>query len=299
MSTYNTILVPLDGSEFGEQALPLARAIAREHRARIELAHVHQLVFVEGQVTLPDFERELREQETDYLQRLGEGLSRELNGSVHGQLLDGATVPALCEHASDARADLVVLTTHGRGGIERLWLGSVTDSLIRQLNIPVLVIRPNGEALGWEPKTHPRRVVVPLDGSQLSERILEHAMALGHADETRYLLVQVVPPWRSFGGPALPVDQNRLREISIKAATAELREAARRVETEGFQVDTEVLVDPSPAGAVLEYARKVHADLIAMTTHGRGGVRRMMLGSVADKVIRAASIPVLLLRPPE
>lgn len=288
---YRTIMVPLDGSPFSEQAVPLAVAVGHRTGAKLYLVHVEEPLF--GEIS-----ESISEQVRERLDSLARSISEEADISVTVGFLVGRVAEELIGYADQIDADLVIMTTHGRGGLSRAWLGSVADTLIRGSRIPVLALRPRDAAPRVDTKAIDH-VLVPLDGSAMSEEVLDHALALGGPD-VHYTLLQVIQ---------LPVAVETVTVTSgfvldprmIEADRAKALEYLNRV-AEGLkgrvrQVDTAVLVDPQPATAILAYAEQNDVDLIALATAGRTGVRRLILGSVADKVLRGASTPVLLYHP--
>jgi len=145
-----------------------------------------------------------------------------------------------------------------------------------------------------------QHVLIPLDGSALSEQILEHAIALGKPMQADYTLLRVIEPWMPVSYPPtgypIRLDQQLQEELQAEAQ-AYLDSVAKRLQAQSLQVRTKVVLHPRPTVAILEETCKQRIDLIAMETHGRGGLTRSFIGSVADKVLRSASIPVLLHRP--
>lgn len=286
---YRSILLPLDGSEFAEKALPVAAEIARREGARIHAVHVHEPLFGE-------IDAELQERERAYLEERATRLREELGDEVTTRNLVGRINDQLQAYSQQVDADLVVMTTHGRGGVTRAWLGSTADSMVRQSRVPVLLVRSKaGEAA----PTPYRRVVVPLDGSELAEEVLDHAVRVG-GPSAEYRLIRIISPdnvseedrqrygYRT-GQDGLVEERRRAEEY--------LGGLAERLKSEGFQATTHVVGSLRPATAVLEFVREQDADLLAMATQGRGGLRRMVLGSVADKVLRGSEISILLYRP--
>src|SRR5262245_61440702 len=197
MGTYQAILVPLDGSEFGERAIPLAIDLAQRNNARLELAMVHQpLQSFATAMEMPEvgaeYEAEARRRELEYLDQTAHRVATRDKIPVGSKLLQGAVAEALESHAHLAGIDLVVMSTHGRGAMGRFWLGSVADRLIRRLHVPVLVVRPS-----WQedaPDAEIRRMVVPLDGSALAETILDEAVRFGGTNAEYQLVSVVIPP---------------------------------------------------------------------------------------------------------
>src|SRR5262249_12944805 len=141
-----SILVPLDGSEFGEGALPLAMTIARRANATVHVAHVHvplAAMYAETMVSLEStLDPELKEQEKAYVERVAREWGGKVPFPVVSHLLEGPVAEAVLEFVAGKAIDLVVLTTHGRGAFSRFWLGSVADELVRRLPVPILLTRP-------------------------------------------------------------------------------------------------------------------------------------------------------------
>lgn len=302
---YTSIVVPLDGSEFGKRALPVACALARRSDAALHLVHVHERVVFSGNAPMYDtrLDNETRQRMRADLTEVAAQLARETSVSADATFLDGSIVPMMQRYLEDHRPDLVVMTTHGRGGLSRAWLGSVADGLVRHAAVPVLIVRAEAE---WP--TEPveplfRRILVPLDGSAMAEDVLDHVVLLGTPDATVYTLLTVVVPLQFIAPPGYPYPEYAALadgpEIQSRRAMAltHLEASAEALRESGMIVETRVAVHYQPAQGILDAAEEWHADLIAVSTHGRGGVKRVLLGSVADKVMRGASVPVLVHRP--
>ncbi|HZT83259.1 MAG TPA: universal stress protein [Gemmataceae bacterium] len=303
---FRSILVPLDGSPLGEQALPLAVSLARRVGAALEVAHV--LV-----TPAPLYSERAAGMENTLDARAREGARAYLDGvlnrlaqsgvPVTSALLEGGVAESIEGRVKARGIDLVVLTTHGRGAFSRFWLGSVTDRLIRRLEVPLLAVRPQEGPLDLSGGPVPQHFLLPLDGSPLAEQALEPALELARLAQARCTLLRVVKPivvapadlqWSA----ALGSDEAIVRELADEAR-AYLERVAGRLRREGQPVEARVVLHPRPAAAILEEARTAGADLIALGTHGYGGVKRVLLGSVADKVLRGATTPVLVYRPAE
>lgn len=298
-----SILVPLDGSTFAEHALPYALMLARQYGARLRLVQVHEPpVPIEYAAELPTafYEDEaVREREWQALQALATSLARDWGVTVMPRRRDGEPVAALAREVVDGDADLVVMSTHGRGPLARAWLGSVADGLLRAVRVPLLLVRPRGEAVERAPRAPFRSILVPLDGSSLSERVLEHAVSLAGRSHARLTLLRTIPVSvpspapLAYAGGGVAESEAVVEQLRVEARHALERVAAR------LGVVTECVVAPaaSPAAGILDHAAREDVDLIAMSTHGYGGFTRLIHGSVADKVIRGASTPVLVVRP--
>jgi len=301
---FQTILVPLDGSPFAEGALPYAAAIARRTGGCIRVVHKHvprQPVHPDSVLADdPNLDPLTWKSERAYLDAITRRLVAAGVASVTSALLEGPTVEAIANEVTATKPDLVVMTTHGRGPVARFWLGSVADALVRRLTTPILLIRPaDDEATVQEPQL-PRRVLIPLDSSALSENVLESAVSLGCLCGAEVTLLEVVVPVPLTapepGGLMITSTDLVIMEKLQAEARRYVKSVADRLRAHGLTVREQVVVHPHPAAAILEAAVDGKADLIALETHGRGGLGRMFLGSVADKVIRAALCPVLVHR---
>jgi len=302
-----TILIPLDGSPFGEHALPAALSLARRGATRLDLVHVHQLVTSSlSPAGAPFFEPEidmrLREQEAAYLEEVAGRIAAVWDGPTTWAVLNSPTADAICDRAQEIGAGLIILSTHGRGGMARVWLGSVADRVIRQAKVPTLAIHPDHGApdLSHEPTFG--HILIPLDGSHLAEQAIEMVEQLRGDTPARYDLVRVVEPVLhhfALDGVDPRVDVEA-QEQSWKCAGEYLERIAEPLRERGCgRVVMNYIPIGHPASAILERAQSEPVDLIAMTTHGRGGVARMVIGSVADKVLRGTTTPLLIFRPPE
>ena len=301
---YGSILVPLDGSPFSEQALPVAGMLAQRSGATLRLALVH-VPFVIGYASgapIVDSALDAQSREADhaYLQAVQQRLAGSTSLEVTATVLDGPVADALARHAATTKTDLVVMTTNGRGGLARMWLGSVADALVREGPAPMLLLRPSETPPDQTQVPGFQNILIPLDGSQLAEQILKPAAELGNLMQAEYRLVQVVEPVALRGYPpyayAIGWDQETTRRLQ-DAAAGYLEDTAGTVRAVGGRVHTQVLSEHRLAGAILEYARREGMDLIALSTRGRSGIVRLLLGSVADKVLRGADMPVLIYRP--
>jgi nucleotide-binding universal stress UspA family protein len=200
------------------------------------------------------------------------------------------------------------MATRGRGPLGRFWLGSVADRLVRQASIPIVLVQPKDVAPDLVIEPMIRRVLIPLDGSELAEQILEPALALGQAIPAEYTLLRVVKQMTPASYDPANKRVSGLRESHMKQlqeldrqhwteAQEYLERAAERLRARSLTVQTRVVAHEQPAAAILDDAQQHPVDLIALATHGRGGLKRLLLGSVADKVLRGATIPVLVYRP--
>jgi nucleotide-binding universal stress UspA family protein len=303
-TTFNhAILVPLDGSKFAEQALPLAASIARATQRRLRLCHVRLLPLWPEEVADPDtveaMRRILHTEGETYLHQIQRQVA-EPDLVIDTVVLPGDAVSAaeyLVRHMKEQPVDMVVMATHGRGGIKRAWSGSVADYLIRRVHVPVLLVRGSAPV-----GTGEQRILVAFDGSPLGERALDEACALAAALHREITLLRVVVPVLypvpgvdvPYAGIDMELTATNRRAAEQYLATIEHKVRARGIECSGVAV-----LGNDAAESILTMARPPQFSMIVVTTHGDGGLKRLVLGSVADTVARGAEVPVLILRPPK
>ena len=302
---FQSILVPVDGSELSEQSISAAADLAAEYNASLHLVHVHVPPMVPGftaaaasrypGASLEDWDAESRRNEVEYMDRLARGIHKVPEENIDIKVLDGLVSDAIGDFAEESDVDLIVMTRHGRTGVERLWLGSVTEALARQTRKPLLVLPPaeNGDEAKKPMKIE--HVLVSLDGSHESEAILDPVRALGRMG-VKVTLFHVVPGEMGSGGMAFPLAAIPIEPI-MDQADEYLKSVAGRLEEEIGQVSIHVEMAANPAKGILDLAESLGVDLLAMATHGYTGLRRALLGSVADKVLRGTTRPVLLKKP--
>ena len=293
-----TILVPLDGSRLAEQAVPYAMRLARSTGARLVLVEATLTEPLPGQSELMARAAVTRRAEIE-LDVLVDRLRQEgLAAEARVYYEDAAT--AIVDAATQETADLIVMSTHGRSGLGRWIYGSVADRVLRTAPIPVLLVPApcSGE---WT-TARPLRILVPLDQSPFAEEALGPASELAQALGAELLLLQVLEyplPAVADGATYLPpLDQ----DADLAAARQYLEDVAVAPRADGQTVTTlAVTAPPSPVGqAVATIAAVAHdepVDALVMATHGRGGLARLVMGSVATGVLQHAIVPVLVVRP--
>ncbi len=284
------IMVPLDGSHLAEQALPLAQSLASSFNSELLLAmavpsghyvnEVHEGILVEaGRLASEQY------LDSTKMRLAGEGL--RVSTAVRTARPHMA-ISSLCDQE---RVDMIVMTTHGRSGVTRWTMGSVADRVLRTTNTPVIMIHPKAHGA---PPSEIGRVVVPLDGSELAEAALPVARQMAKTLKLSLHLVRVVvPPAAMFGGEYVPGAPAVLEELEVEAGQY-LEKTTEVLKSAGFTV-TAVVRTGTPAEVVLAEACEP-GDLVVMSTHGRSGVDRWFLGSVADAIVRHGDIPVLVVR---
>ena len=300
-----TVVVPVDGSTTAEQALEPAARLALRLHATLEVVQVFDPAVKNPIVTgAPPIdmrlERDLRANAQKYIVGLAE---RARNGGglrVETKLLEGKVTDTLIEYLRSLYNPLVVMTTHGRTGIRRAILGSVTDALVRSLTVPVLTIRAKGDE---EVRVAPdfKRVLVPIADGEFGKEITETALDIFGTDHIEYVLFNAVVPMPLIPGPGEPlvipppVDTHRQAD----AAHNLLDILGAPMRARGANVRTHVVVDDSPSEAILNVVKEENPDVVCMATHGYRGLTRIVLGSVAQNVLHHSPVPVLLVRPHE
>jgi nucleotide-binding universal stress UspA family protein len=303
-----TLLVPLDGSRFGEHALPLALTVARKSNAAIHLLHAHQPLdapYAELVVFDDTLDSQMKTRERDYLEHTAKEIARHYQGPVSFALEDGHTASVIERVAAERRVDLIVQTTHARGPLARFWLGSVTDELIRKSNVPLLLAHPKDEAVDLARDVPLRHWLAPLDGTPHSEHILPILSMIAEPLDPEFTFLRVLRPVSpmmvpaAVGGFAPIAEDVIIRVESVQAdvekeAAEYLARIAAPYRSKARAVHTVVMTDDNLGEAILHRSKMV--DAIALGTHGRHGLSRMLWGSVADNVIRGAQVPILVLR---
>jgi nucleotide-binding universal stress UspA family protein len=296
------IAVPLDGSPFSATALGLARRLAERAGATLTLITVHEpslgrVPAAEPVPVGPD-ELAVRTGQSEYLATVVADLGPMAGGAVEAELIDGQAGPALAEWIGRRRPDLVVMATHGRGPMSRFWLGSVADHLVRHASAPLLLVRPGSDddEATVDPKlTHG---LVAIDGSTEALAVLEPVGNVALASDARLTLLTVVEP--ILGGVEaaapypVPLSEGGVETLRSDAEAA-LERAAAVLRARGIPVDTRVVVRNGVATAILVEMDEMGVEFVALT-HRTRGFERLVLGSVADKVVRGSSRPVLIAR---
>jgi nucleotide-binding universal stress UspA family protein len=296
---FNKVLVPLDGSALSARALPFAKRVATAAGARLIVVRAHlpaddlglRLEYPELSLAeRADMEREAAQAE---FQSVIDGLRKD-SLDVEGHFAEGAAADVIYEQAAATRASLIVMSTHGHGGLGRWLYGSVADEVLRRVPVPVLLVSAVCTEMWAEDQ--PLRVVVPLDGSDLAAEVLGPARDLAVTLGSELLLLAVVEPivlypYRHLEaiGDVAELQEAQARQYLDKVAT-ELRA------TDAPAVSTRI-VRGDAAAEICSVAREVGAGAIAMATHGRSGMARLLLGSVATRMLHQSSVPVLIYRP--
>jgi len=276
------MLLPLDGSPLAARALPVAAGLAAAGQGRLVIAHVETATPTDH---APGFDP------ITAVDTLPEQIVAA-EARVYRARPD-AVVNVLLDAAHEAAADLIVMSTHGRGGLGRWVFGSVADQIMHRAEVPVLLVPAHCES-DWLARP-PKQILVALDGSQIAEEALAPAAALARALDAEILLLRAL-------SPTLHARNQGDRFVLSCGDFAEVDDAwhylsghADHLLAAGIRASVWV-VGGHAATAITDAARAENMDLITMTTHGRGGLGRLIVGSIADGVLRRSPVPILLVR---
>lgn len=295
---FHKILVPLDGSELAERAITTAYQVATLHEAEIVLLHVSEPVLV----TMPDLvvgvtnpympmaeEPRYVQQAYEYLNGVKHRLANKRKIEISTMVVEGDAAGCIVDTAVEG-VDLIVMSTHGRSGLSRWFLGSITEKVIQRASCPVLVVRHDRPY---------RNVIVTLDGSELGEHALKPGIMLAEAFKAKLTFLHILEPTADVAEAAIA----RVGQIEPRLGVyldEQLRQNAQTY-LDGaatncpVEKDTVVLKDNAAEG-ILRYVRNRDVDLVVMATHGRSGLRHFLLGSVTERIVRYAPCDVLVVR---
>jgi nucleotide-binding universal stress UspA family protein len=291
------MLIPLDGSQVAEQVLPYARCLAKALTipvALLEVADIETLRLLanpERGRYLDTLLSEKMENSESYL----ETVAQSFEGTPVTCIVEkGKAEDVVIERAAADKSTLIVMATHGRSGIQRWVLGSVTDKVLHGSTNHLFLIRAQDQAKA-EGEALLKKVIVPLDGSPVAEMVLPYVIDLAKKMRLEVVLV------RSFALPAATADEyqtytDELIGLIEAEARDYLAEKVKEMKGKGLQNVSSAVNVGYGAEEIITLARKTPDNFIAMCTHGRSGVKRFVLGSVTDRVVRHSGDPVLIIR---
>ncbi len=292
-------LVPLDGSRLAESVLSVVQQMASRFHAQVILLHIieqHPPAAVHGEPHLHSVA-----QAQSYLDQVAQGLrSSALPVEIHVHPdKEGNVARSIVQHAQEMNADLVIMCTHGHGGLRELLFGSNAQQVLQQGTQSILLLFPR-EDDSLSP-FHPRRILVPLDGTVAHEPALPAAIAFARAFGAELHLALVIPTLATLSGEQavagllLPTTMRAVLDLSQQGAADYLEQAVARSRAEGVVAQAEVLRgDIVPA--VLGLAERLNVDLIVLASHGRTGLAALLTGSVAPRITGRRIGPLLLVR---
>lgn len=298
------ILVPLDGSKSAETVLPYATALAKRLSHGVDFLAVIDVVELARSVSAAEsllFNHLVEEEErrcNAYLDAIAKGFA---DVPARCLVMQGHAADAIVETAAGEPESLIAMATHGRSGIDRFLLGSVAEKVLRASTNPLLLVRANDSVRAEDP-TKLKSIVVPLDGSDLAESVLSFV-----ADLAQKLQLEVVL-FRAYAVPygAYTAGEGFYDPVNLDSFLARLREEsenylerkAAELKRRGLPHVSWVCKEGLGADEIIKFTRATPANLIAMCSHGYSGVKRWVLGSVAETVVRHSNVPVLVLRSP-
>lgn len=296
---YTKILAALDGSRLAESILPYARLFANALNIPVELLRV-----IDPDTLIPsiiaqhgrfhDILSVEREHATNYLKKVATSFSEP--AAVDCSVRIGKVAEVIVEVAEALPGTLIAMSTHGRSGIKRWFLGSVVEKVLRAGTNHLLLIRAPDESKKIEALPL-KRVIVPLDGSKLAETVIPHAVDLARKTGLEIVLVRVFSlPTPLYTAEQYTANLQDLWEQIKKEAQEYLEEKVKELQKDGLERVSTVLLEGSAADQIIELARKEPETLVVICTHGRSGVGRWVLGSVTERVVRHSGDPVLVIR---
>ena len=297
---FSRMLIPLDGSETAENVLPYGRRLAAVAHVAVELLGVVEMADIAGDIAANQATyaealiREAVRNSTEYLESVARTFR---NGKVRCTVEQGRPQDVITAAAAAESDTLIAMATHGRSGVSRWLLGSVTEKVLRGTSNPLLVVRAPGDSK-TDGEAVLSSVIVPLDGSDIAETILSPVAALAKALEMQVILLRVYGvPLATYGEDDYYVpDYLELKDQIKDEADSYLNSRAGLLRQQGVAEVSTVIIEGSAADAIISLARKTPDNLVAMSPYGRSGLQRWILGSVTEKVVRHCEDPVLIVR---
>jgi len=294
---FKNILVPLDGSQLAEAALPAAASLAEKLGAPVTLLHVIE----KNAPASVHHERHLtRTEEAEaYLNEVAaEGFAEGVQVKTHVHNREVTDVPgSIAEHASELNPDLLVMCAHGSGGIRELLFGRIAQQVLAHGTTPLLLV----QATTSEKRPfNPQRILVPIDAESLHDDSLLYAQELARAYDAEIHLLCVVPTIATLHGrdvaigTVLPATMQALLDAKEESAKAHLQEHLDELFQANYRTSAEI-ARGDPAQSIVNAAERVNADVIILCTHRRAGVGAFWAHSVSPDVVRRTRIPILLI----
>jgi nucleotide-binding universal stress UspA family protein len=294
---YSRILVALDGSKLSECILPYARYFAEKFRLPVEL-----LEAIDSDTLMPDNVDPKQESMIAERKKNIQGYLSTIAATFAGAVKIDCTVevghPAeiIVDRAAAAAGTLIAMTTHGRSGIQRWLLGSVAEKVLHATRDPLLLVRGDETKIAAAAASF-RSILVPLDGSELAESVLPRVVELAGKLNLEVVLVRVFNLPNLYPDEAYVPDEH-IWELIRDEARQYIDRKVKELKDQGLARVSSILLEGFAAERIITVAREKPESLIAICTHGRSGVRRWVLGSVTDRVVKHSGDPVLVIRAP-
>ena len=282
---YNKILVPLDGSKLAEGVIPYVRLLAHALNLPIDLIHVNDPETFPSPIHGDDY---LKEAAASFLSSL----------RVNCRVENGRAADVIVDRASGNAGTLIAMATQGRSGAQRWLLGSVAQKVLQASTNPLFLIRPKEETLPRDVRL--KTLILPLDGSHLAEKIFPHVIYLANRLKLEVVLIRTYTLPTTGYFLATGVSPPAIGELGEKIkgeATDYLQAKVEELQAEGIEKVSFVAVEGKGPEEIIDVARKTANNIVAMSTHGRSGIGRWVLGSVTDRVVCYSGDPVLVIRP--
>jgi len=288
---FERILVPLDGSRLAETALPYAEELAGAFNSEVILIGVCEPA-----------EEQYHHMHQLYIEKMAELVKSHIKGGTRVKVksvsLVGELAQEIIDYAEESSISLVVMTTHGRSGIMPWAMGSIANRVLPRIKIPILLIRAEvpsskvGEGGGFS------RILVTLDGSEAGEAALLYVRELAEKLSSEVILLQVVAPGQhvyTVGGLDYVVFTDQQVESMKTQAKQYLEKVTKKLT--GISVSSEVRVGDA-AREIIRFADETNTSLVAISSHGRSGIKQWIFGSVTHKILQAGNMSVLLVKAP-
>jgi nucleotide-binding universal stress UspA family protein len=298
---YSKILVPLDGSKTAEKVLPYARYLAEKFKVPVELLAVVDVVEIASHMTsekvhsLDTIIENVVRYSTTYVRGVATTIAAT---DVRCSVEKGRAEEKIIEKAANDKTMLIIMATHGRSGLNRFLLGSIAEKVLRGTVNPLLLIRAAGDEKSAG-EAMLKSIIVPLDGSQLAEAVLPIVTEMANKLDLEIELFRTYHlPYNVYSGDEglYAVNYEELLAGVRDEAVEYLEKKAAELKRLGAAKVTCVTEEGLAADEIISLGRKTPDSLIAMSSHGRSGVRRWVLGSVTEMVVRHSGDPVLVIR---
>lgn len=277
----------LDTSELSEAVIPYALHLASKMGSELDVVNV-----IESEGAGERLSKA-------YLDKIVEEIKEPGIKNKRSIIMRGKAADQIIDYAERNKIDIIAMTSHGHSGIKRWVIGGTADKIIRGTRIPVLLVYNKGKSLLSLQSHTFTHILLPLDGSKAAEATLPYVESIVSSTKVKVSLIRVLSPLvDQYAGPEeYVVDYTgKIMQALEEDATDYLKQTAKSLEEKGILVSTTIVLG-FPASEILKYVEKQKVDLVVMSTHGRSGMGKWILGSVASKVLHSLEIPLLLIRP--